>query len=293
MNLKSWFYYSQSFTYICVMSFFQKIVDFYIFSNLHIAVSAFCLVKITLLTNEVEESKTALFVFLSTIVAYNFIRFYRMSGIVNWFSEWMDEYKKILHIISALSLVFAGFLAIQFQLKAFFYLIPFTLLTFFYGVPLPFKKITLRNIPRIKLFVIGLSFAGITVIFPLIQNGIFLSMNHLTTFIQRFLFIVLITIPFDIRDLHCDIESLNTLPQEVGVKKAKIIGVLCAMLFILLEFFKEPVNDIQLIVGIIVILISTVFLIFSKEKQSKYFSAFWVESLPIFWFLLIFLGLNM
>ena len=275
------------------MSFFKKIVNFYIFSNLHIAVSAFCLVKITLLTNGVEESKTALFVFLSTIVAYNFIRFYRMSGIVNWFSEWMDEYKNVLYIISALSLVFAGFLAIQFQLKVFLYLLPFALLTFFYGFPLPFKKIPLRNVPRIKLFVIGLSFAGVTVIFPLVQNDISLSMNHLLTFIQRFLFIVLITIPFDIRDLHCDIESLNTLPQKFGVKKAKIIGVLCAILFVLLEFFRQPIDDVQLIVGLIVIVISTVFLIFSKEKQSKYFSAFWVESLPIFWFLLIFLGLNL
>lgn len=286
-------YYSQSFTYICVMSFFKKIVNFYIFSNLHVAASAFCLVKITLLANGVEENKTALFVFLSTIVAYNFIRFYRMSGIVNWFSEWMDEYKNVLYIISALSLVFAGFLAIQFQLKVFLYLLPFALLTFFYGFPLPFKKIPLRNVPRIKLFVIGLSFAGVTVIFPLVQNDISLSMNHLLTFIQRFLFIVLITIPFDIRDLHCDIESLNTLPQKFGVKKAKIIGVLCAILFVLLEFFRQPIDDVQLIVGLIVIVISTVFLIFSKEKQSKYFSAFWVESLPIFWFLLIFLGLNL
>ncbi len=293
MNLKTRFYYSQSFTYICVMSFFKKTLNFYIFSNLHIAVSAFCLVKITLLANGIEESKTALFVFLSTIVAYNFIRFYRISGVVNWFSEWMNEYKNVLYMISTLSLVFAGFLAIQFQLKVFLCLLPFALLTFFYVFPLPFKKIPLRNVPGIKLFVIGLSFAGITVIFPLVQNDITLAINHWLTFIQRFLFIVLITIPFDIRDLHCDIESLNTLPQKFGVKKAKTIGVFYAIFFIVLDFFKQPIDEIQLIIGLIVIVVSAIFLISSKENQSKYFSAFWVESLPIFWFLLIFLGLNL
>ena len=293
MNLKSGFYYSQSFTYICVMSFFKKTLDFYIYSNLHIAVSALCLVKITLLTNGVEENKTPLFVFLSTIVAYNFIRFYRMSDIVNWFTNWMAEFKNVLFVISAVSIIFASFLAIQFQLKALLYLIPFALLTFFYGFPLPFKKNPLRNVPGIKLFVIGFSFAGVTVIFPLVQNDISLSINHWLTFIQRFLFIILITIPFDIRDLHCDMKSLNTLPQRFGVKKAKMIGVLYAIFFVVLEFFKQPIDDIQLIIGLIVILISTVFLIFSKEKQSKYFSAFWVQSHTIFWFLLIFIGLNM
>lgn len=293
MNLKCWFYYSQSFTYICMMSFFKKTLDFYIYSNLHIAVSAFCLVKITLLTNGVEENKTPLFVFLSTIVAYNFIRFYRMSDIVNWFTEWMDEYKNILYILFALSIISAGFLAIQFQLKAFLHLIPFALLTFFYAFPLPLKNIPLRNVPGIKLFVIGLSFAGVTVIFPLVQNDITLAINHWLTFIQRFLFIVLITIPFDIRDLHCDIESLNTLPQKFGVKRAKTIGVFYAVFFIVLDFFKQPIDEIQLIIGLIVIVVSAIFLIFSKENQSKYFSAFWVESLPIFWFLLIFLGLNL
>lgn len=293
MNLKKWFYYSQSFTYICLMSFLKKIIDFYIFSNIHVAVGTFCLVKITLLNYDIEESETALFVLFSTIFVYNFIRFFRISEIKNWYLDWLKKYKSALYILSFFSILITGYLAVGFKLKSILWLLPFTFFAFFYVVPLPFKNISLRKVPGIKLFLIAISFAGVTVLFPLVQNDIVISTNEWLLFFQRFLFIVIITIPFDIRDLDYDNKSLNTLPQKLGVKKAKFLGLLFTILFIVLELYKQPINNTQLIVGLIVIVASILFLIFSKENQSKYYSAFWVESLPIFWFLLIFIGLNL
>jgi hypothetical protein len=293
MKLKKGFYYSQSFAYICVMSFLKKIIDFYIFSNLHVAIGTFCLVKITLQQYDLDENKTALFVLFSTIFVYNFIRFFRISEIKNWYLDWLRNHKSVLYVLSTISFLAMIYLGANFQLKAILWLLPFGLFTFFYVVPLPFKNISLRKVPGIKLFLIAVSYAGITVLFPLVQNDIEISTNEWMLFVQRFLFIVIITIPFDIRDLHCDSESLKTLPQKIGVKKSKLIGVFYAMLFFVLEFFKQPINDFHLIIGLVVIIISTLFLISSKENQSKYYSAFWVESLPIFWFLLIFIGLNL
>lgn len=43
--------------------FIKKIIDFYVFSNIHVAFATFCLVKITLLNIGVSENMTAWFVF--------------------------------------------------------------------------------------------------------------------------------------------------------------------------------------------------------------------------------------
>ena len=275
------------------MQFLKKFFELYIFSNIHVAIGTFCLVKITLFSYGISENGSAFFVLFSTIIAYNFIRFYRIPEITNWFSDWLKSNQKILYTITFISILSVIYFAQSLQFKALLWLIPFSVLTLFYVVPFPFKNISLRNIGGIKLFLIAISFAGITVLFPLVQNDMAINFDVWIVFIQRFLFILLITLPFDIRDLNVDSQSLKTLPQTVGVKKTKMIGVLLGVLVFNLEFLKQPIEVNQLIALLIVCVLSILFLINSKKKQSKYYSAFWVESLPIFWFLLIILGINM
>lgn len=271
------------------MQFFNRFFQFYIFSNIHVALGAFCLVKITLLPYDIVENNTALFVFFSTIIAYNFIRFFRILEVVKWFSDWLNNNKKTLYILTFLSILAVVFLIFKMQLKALLWLLPFSLFTLFYVVPLPFKNKSLRKISGIKLFLIAFSYAGITVLFPLVQNDILITTNVWITFVQRFIFIVLIAIPFDIRDLHCDNESLKTLPQMIGVKNAKRIGIIFGLLFVLAEFLKFPIVVRGIIIVLIVSVLSSLFLINSKEIQSKYYSSFWVEAIPIFWFLLFYI----
>jgi len=275
------------------MQFLKRFFQFYIFSNIHVALGTFCLVKITLLERHIDENTTPLFVMFSTIVSYNFIRFFRMNEIVGWFSSWMKRVKNALYILTFISVLIVVFLAFKIQIKAFLWLLPFALFTFFYGLPLPIKNKALRDVSGMKLFLIALSYAGITVLFPLVQNNIAVDSNVWITFTQRFLFIALITIPFDIRDLNYDSDSLKTLPQSLGVRKSKIIGVLFGLLFVLLEFFRQPINEKNIITILIITIVSILFLINAKDKQSKCYSAFWVESVPIFWFLIVIFGLNM
>lgn len=270
------------------MQFLKRFFQFYIFSNIHVAIASFCLVKITLLQNNIIENTTALFVFFATIVSYNCIRFFRISDVVNWFSDWLKIHIKLLYSLALISFFALMFLGLKMQFKALLWLSPFVVFTFFYGISLPFKNKPLRKIAGIKLFLIAISYAGITVLFPLVQNNIEITSTFWITFMQRFFFIFLITIPFDIRDLHCDSESLKTLPQLFGVKKAKIIGLIFGFLFVLSEFLKSPFEINQTIIVLIVAVFSSLLLMNSKEKQSKYYSSFWVESIPIFWFSLVY-----
>jgi 4-hydroxybenzoate polyprenyltransferase len=106
------------------------------------------------------------------------------------------------------------------------------------------------------------------------------------TFIQRFFFIAAITIPFDIRDLNFDDKNLKTLPQVIGIQKSKVVGLFFLMLFLGLEFFKNS-TEVSYRINFIIALISLFFLLKATHDQNKYYSAFFVESIPIMWLVLL------
>ena len=135
----------------------------------------------------------------------------------------------------------------------------------------------------VKLFLIAISWAAVTVIIPLVQHQIHIGSTEIILFVQRFLFVAAITIPFDIRDVTYDKEELKTLPQAIGVPKSKWLGILFLMLFLGLEFFKTTVVTEQLRIHFFIAVVTLLFLVKSTEDQNKYYSAFFVESLPMVW----------
>ena len=105
------------------MQFLKKILDFYIFSNIHVAVAGFCITKITMIKYGIDQSYTPIFVGLSIIISYNFIRFYEIkTGRLNWFKSWYFEHRKELIILSGIASVFLGYILFftDFYLKSIF-----------------------------------------------------------------------------------------------------------------------------------------------------------------------------
>jgi len=273
------------------MHLVQHVFDFYIFSNIHVALATFCLAKITLLTFGYQENEVPFFIFFATIIAYNFIRLYRKIRIKSWFYHWMVANKNPIIFIIVLSFVLMTFVAFKLSIRALISLIPFGLFTLFYIIPL--KGITkintsLRMVSGIKIFLIAFCWAGITVFFPLINYDVIFSLDVWIVFLQRFLFVLVITIPFDIRDLGHDEDTLKTIPQVLGLQNAKRFGLLLLMLFLGLTFVRSSITPDQIRIELIIAVISLLFLIKSKATQSKYYSAFFVESIPIVWLLLVF-----
>ncbi|MEE9349108.1 MAG: hypothetical protein V3U80_03610 [Flavobacteriaceae bacterium] len=271
-------------------SFLNKVFDFYIFSNIHVAIATFSLTKITLLNIGISENKTALFVFFSTILSYNGIRFLRLNSIDFWYKNWIKSNKKTLLFLNVIALLALLYLSFNLRLKAILILIPFSLATLFYTFPT--KKFALRNIAGLKLFLIAFTWVGITVIFPLIQNYLQLQTNEWLTVFQQFLFVIAITLPFDIRDVDLDDPILKTIPQQVGVYKTKVIGILLLILFFFLEFTKQYIQAKTLLILLIISSLSVIFLVNSTKNQSKYYSSFFVESVPIIWFALLWMTSN-
>lgn len=173
------------------------------------------------------------------------------------------------------------------------YIFIFGIITFLYAIPfLPRKKMleksnNLRNISGLKVFLIALVWTGVTVYLPLLNNNYALNSDVIIISVQRFLLVIMLMLPFEIRDLKFDSLKLATIPQKLGVKGTKIMGIIMGVVFFVLEFFKSKVFGNQLVVLLVFTFITVLFVIFSKEKQSKYYCAFWVESLPIIWLLLV------
>jgi hypothetical protein len=108
----------------------------------------------------------------------------------------------------------------------------------------------------------------------------------LIEFIQRFLYVIIAMLPFEIRDMKYDSLKLSTIPQRIGVTKTKIIGVLLIVLVFVLEFFRDEFYVNKTIILAAVCLLLLVFLLFSTKNQKQYYSSFWVEGIPILWAIL-------
>lgn len=268
------------------MSILRHLFSYYIFSNIHVSIAAFCLAKISLSDYGISDNTIPYFVLVSTLVSYNFIRFYQIGEINKSVSKWIISNKKSLILLNIIGLLLLMILTFRITLKDVLVLFPFVLATFFYVIPFSKRKINLRSIASLKLFLIAFSWAGITVLLPLIHHDISISLNGWIVFIQRFLIMIALAIPFDIRDFNFDKEEIRTLPQTIGVRSSKYIGSVALLLFFVLEFFRNP-NRKELIIAFVVAIISFFLLVYTKKDQNRYYTSFWVEAIPVFWYLLL------
>jgi len=268
------------------MNLLRKIFKFYIFANIHVALATFSFAKLTLLYWDINDNTVPLLIFFATILMYNYIRLTRVRTVSNWFVVWLEASRKHIIGLSLLSFAVCVYLVLQLNFNSILLLAGFGLLSVFYVLP-PYMsvKISLRNIPAIKIFAIALSWAGLTVLLPLVQHDIFDS-TVLWLFLRRFLFVLVLTLPFDIRDIDFDNISMKTLPIWLGVKRSKIVGYLLLLGFLALTFL--PLNDFfsYKLDAVLIVLFLAGFLFKATTVQSKYYCAFWVEGIPILWLLL-------
>jgi len=271
------------------MLYLKRLFNFYIFGNIHVGITAWCFTEITLLEFGITDYKVAFFIFFSTISSYNFIRLYRIQEIDNWFVHWLNLNKKNIIVVTIFSLIAVSYLVFFIKQRALIGLVPFALFTLFYVIPISSKqnkKISLRKIAGLKIFLIAISWAGITVIFPILQFNIPLDIHVWITFFQRFLLAILLVIPFDIRDLYIDNKSMNTIPQVIGVRNSKIMATFIIILVFLLEYLKKT-GIYHLIIIALVLIVLFGLNIKATRNQNRYFSAFWVDAIPILWWLLL------
>ncbi|WP_136480199.1 UbiA prenyltransferase family protein [Cognatitamlana onchidii] len=270
------------------MKFAKNLIDFYINSSIHVAFAVYALTRITLINFGIGYKESILyFLFYATITGYNFVKY---SGVARFrhrnLADWL-RYIQILSFVCFLLMCYYGF---QLQIQILALIGVFACLTFFYAMPFfGTKEKTLRSLRGLKIYIIALVWAGVTVLLPIMNEDLAINYNVLLELMQRFIFVIILMIPFEIRDLKFDNIKLHTIPQSLGVKRTKLLGVILLCVFLSIEFFKAQTSSETLFVTGLITVISGLFVGFSSVNQKAYYSAFWVESLPILWLILLFL----
>lgn len=277
------------------MEFFKSVFKFIIESSLWVALSVTSLTYVTFIELSLQPSYVVLLlVFSSTVFGYNFVKFFEESQLKSLsFSSFKNQYKALTKMLkinlwfSVVCLVLSLYCFFFLNKKSQLFLFLPAVFTYYYTNPLNNK--TLRTISGLKIFIISICWVLIVVGLPVIEFDVTVTADIYIKWVQLFLFVIAITLPFEIRDLRTDPDSLNTIPQKMGIKKTKLLGVVLLMFFLWLEFFKDGIIEQNLLVLPIVFILSLLGLTLSKENQSKYYASFWVEGIPIFWLVLLLL----
>lgn len=253
------------------MKFFKNIFDFYIQSSLHVAFAIFALLHVTEVSLELTRNKNLeCIIFFGTIVGYNFLKYFEA------FQKGKYDFKKNRYVIGLtfLSIIAVIFYFLQLNNSTQFYFIKIGLWVALY----PF----LRKFGFWKLFLVSFCVTAITVYATIFQQ-VSLSNNEKIILLQRFLIVISLMIPFEILDSQTDDDSMKTLPQRFGIFKTKLLGIVLLFPFVLLDFFKEKIEISTFAIAII----TALFIGFTNLKRDKYYTSFWVESVPILWWLVL------
>ncbi|RXG12648.1 hypothetical protein DSM03_105129 [Leeuwenhoekiella aestuarii] len=262
----------------------KSIFDFYINSSIHVALSVVCLSFISQKElNLLHEQTFDWFIFFGTITGYNFVKYAALAGLHH---RNLTERLKSIQIFSVFCFIAMIYFGIQFEFQFWIFCLPLSLLTLLYALPfLPHKK-NLRMVPSLKIFIIAAVWAGVSVYLPVVYDFTDWSTDATVLTAQRFLLVLALIIPFEIRDFNYDASSLGTLPQKLGIKKTKLFGLLMVTGCVILEFFRESWFSSASILHFIMLALTAFAILKAKTDQPTYYSSFYVEGIPILWFLL-------
>lgn len=267
------------------MRLLKKLLDFYIKGSIHVALAVYALVRMTFHFFHIAyDEHMAYFAFFGTIVGYNFVKYDELARAKKF--EMSLQVKGIagLSLICFLATTFYFF---QLERKTQLVAVGFLVLTLLYTLPF-FPKIgNARNWAGVKIYIVAFCWAGITLFLPIINADLPLSQDVFLKFGQRFLLVIILMLIFEIIDLKNDDLSLQTVPQRLGVYKTKILNLILLIPFYGLELLKSDFQMQQLWINLVLIFVLALFTIFSSPKRSDYYTSFWVESVPIFWWVLV------
>ena len=267
------------------MNLFKNILNFYVNSSIHVALAVYSLVRITELYFDLPYNENLYyFIFYATITGYNFIKY---AGVAKFYHRSLTKSMRLIQIFSFLSFCLLVYYGSNLSTTVLIYFIPFAVLTLVYVVPFlgGFQK-NLRRVSYLKIFLVAFVWSGVTTVIPLIVGEYQYEVSIILLFVQRMLFILVLILPFEIRDMKLDFKNLKTLPQKIGIEKTKKVGFVLLLFSLTIEFLittSFAYRNSYLVICFILL----IFLMRSTQNQSKFYSSLWVESIPIFWWILI------
>ena len=262
------------------MTLFKRFLDFYINSSLHVALAVLSFSVLT--AYELNLVGSIFFysaTFCASVAGYNFVKYF---GLTKFYYRSLTTKLKYIQLVSVLSLMGFGFVIFQLQQSSQIVYVFLALITFLYAIPMGIKTPkNLRSVGGVKIYIIAFVWAITTVVLPILESQLVLSLDHWILVLQRTFIVIVLMLPFEIRDLDVDQVHLSTIPQKIGIRNTKIIGYALLGDSILLEFFKHQFNLNNFLTVFFTGILLALFLAKSNKQQDRYYAAFWVEAIPI------------
>ncbi len=236
--------------------------------------------------------------FLSTLVVYNMPYLQYEHSENPWVSKKLGAinvlgFNKALYLVvlPGVGLFFSLFTLSNTVLVA---LLPVSFLVAWYSISgwkfLGIKR-GLREIPYLKLFVIAMVWALATTTVPAAATGNIYDAGTILIACKRLLFILAITIPFDVRDMDEDsFAGIKTIPQRLNLKQAKVFSLACISGFFILTLLEASWgNDVLKALPSLIAGCYVVFLLANKHMKEHplYYYFFLDGAIVLHGFLLI------
>lgn len=264
----------------------RTIVDFLFHGSFFISAAAASLAASSFWLFDLNVDLLLLiFIFSSTLFAYNLARcfsFLPFFGSLERTFVWYVENKRVLLSIIFFSGLTSTALVFRLEVDAWLFLSHLIFIVLLYSWPI--KGRCLRMIPCLKIFLIAYCWASVCVGLVLVQAGLdlFSEPDYVCLFLDRLLFIVAITLAFDLRDVTCDREDgLVTLPLLLGERVAKALSLLMliAVIWLASAYLR---SSMQLVFDSGVLFLSAILVLYATPSRHRYYYLGLIDGLIFF-----------
>ncbi|WP_445381406.1 hypothetical protein [Robiginitalea sp. IMCC43444] len=265
------------------MQWFLVIFRLYIKASIHAALALTALIAVTEMVFHVPVAPAYYaLVFFGGIAGYNAIKY----GVEPWKHRWdFRGGHALLGIFSLCSLGVAFIQLFYLPLDTVILLGCCVVLVLFYSTPVRPGVRNLRSFGILKVIWVSLVWTLLSVCIPLWETAVLGQRDFWLETLQRFLWIIILMLPFEIRDMKLDPLSLRTIPQRIGERNTLLVGYFLTLCFYGLGFLKENPESLDGYGKTIALVLLSVGLWGSSLPQRRYYASFGIESIPILVFL--------
>lgn len=275
------------------MSLLYRLISFLAYSNSWIGLGAAAFLWQYYLIYDLECNWLLIgFAFFATVLTYTFQRYYKIISEAKYGGRRMIWMKKNPNLIKGIMIVSGlGCLPFLFGMswQSYLMLSACAVLSLFYVIKIPGKvSRNLRDIPSLKIFLIGLVWAATSTMLPYLNQPLETAEFPWLLFIADFIFIVAITIPFDIRDIILDETEKKTIPQLFGERNS--LWLACVMLAVNYALLLL-IADQFLALSLTALSLSIIFVRSSTSDTDDIYFSFFIDGLLILQPLFVFVDL--
>ncbi|MEJ5052917.1 UbiA family prenyltransferase [Sphingobacterium sp. MYb382] len=214
-------------------------------------------------------------------------------------TRWIFSHTWLMVLNMVIAAILLGYALFQVHLYSFLFLGFIGFISFLYSAPIIRREGKwggLRQLPALKVFHIALVWALSSVALPAVElyaQGTPVATDlFVTLFVFKFVFLVICTLPFDIRDMAQDsYYHLKTIPTVLGERKAILLCYGLLLVHSLLLYFSVVSFPIK--VGILAtnLLVAFILRFFVFKKKEHYHYTYLLDLALVLQFVIVLLVL--